>query len=185
VDPSLDAYVVAQSLPEMLVQIFMLGALAQLLVPALAGQVHERGEAEAARFSGRILGLIALASCAITLGAGLLAGPLIRLMAPGFDAERHDWPCGFSASCSSTPLGVHLLRQGAAAVPPPLEPAATSAGRQPVQVASSALGPRHGGRPRHHRLNAATVSCSFGLAALPARSGPAPRWDEATGDSSA
>lgn len=89
IDPSLDAYVVSQSIPEMLVQLFMLGALAQMFLPALAEREHAGGEAAAARFSGRVLGLLLLASIGLAVLAGLLAEPLIRAMAPGFDAERH------------------------------------------------------------------------------------------------
>ena len=58
--------------------------------PALAGQEHAHGPERAAAFSGRTLGFLLLVSGAITLCAGLTAGPLITLMAPGFDRPRHD-----------------------------------------------------------------------------------------------
>lgn len=186
VDPSLDAYVVAQSLPEMLVQVFMLGALAQLLVPALAGRAHDRGEAEAARFSGRVLGLVVLASGAITLAAGLLAGPLIRLMAPGFDAPRHDLAVRlFRMLLVNLPLGA-LIYFGKALLQfrRRFELAAASAVvASLVQVVAVVLlAPRHGVSGLAWAtigLNAATVLVlSVGLAALPAWVVPrAPRFD--------
>lgn len=88
-DPSLDAYVVAQALPEMLLQVAMIGALAQILVPILTEREHAQGAAAAAEFSRRVLGLLLLVSAGLTLAAALAAGPLVRAMAPGFDIDRH------------------------------------------------------------------------------------------------
>jgi len=90
VDPSLDAFLVALSLPEMLVQIVMIGALCQVMIPVLAEHEHERGEASARELSGRILGLILMVVLVVSAIAGLAAGPVIRFVAPGFDPARHD-----------------------------------------------------------------------------------------------
>ncbi len=90
VDPSLDAFLVALSLPEMLVQVVMIGALCQVMIPVLAEHEHTRGAESARELSGRILGLIGIVVLAVSLVAGLLSGPLIRLVAPGFDAARHE-----------------------------------------------------------------------------------------------
>lgn len=88
VDASLDAYLVAASLPDLLVQVFMLGALSQMMIPVLAAAGHERGRAAADEFAGRVLGLNLLVGVFVGLVAWVLAPLLVRIMAPGFDEAR-------------------------------------------------------------------------------------------------
>jgi putative peptidoglycan lipid II flippase len=88
VDPSLDAFNLALSLPEILFQFMMLGALSQVMIPFMADRERLAGREGAREFFRRILGLLVIVSLLTGALAILFTGALVDIMAPGFDDAR-------------------------------------------------------------------------------------------------
>ncbi len=86
--PISDAFVVAFRIPNLLRDLFAEGALSSAFVPAFADAHRNRGPEDAYRLANAIVALLLLAvGTAVGLGA-LLAGPLVRGIAPGL--VEHD-----------------------------------------------------------------------------------------------
>ena len=85
--PLADAFMVAFRLPNHFRAIFAEGAFNAAFVPRYSAVLTEQGDTEARRFGGTILTLISLVQI-VLLAVALLAMPwLVRLLAPGFEAD--------------------------------------------------------------------------------------------------
>lgn len=82
--PLADAFFVAFRLPNLLRRLFGEGSLTMAFVPVFTRTREENGEAEAHAFARSALVWLVIILGAITLGAGVLAKPLVLLVAPGF-----------------------------------------------------------------------------------------------------
>ncbi|MBU1002437.1 MAG: murein biosynthesis integral membrane protein MurJ [Proteobacteria bacterium] len=82
--PMADAFFVAFRLPNLLRRLFGEGSLTMAFVPVFTRTREEDGEAEAHAFARSTLVWLVLILGVITLGAILLARPLVMLVAPGF-----------------------------------------------------------------------------------------------------
>ena len=78
-----DAFVVAFRIPNLLRDLFAEGALSSAFVPTFADVRRNRGEAEARRLAGTVTGLVLVVVGGLVLAGVLLAGPLVRAIAPG------------------------------------------------------------------------------------------------------
>ena len=88
----MDAFFVANKIPNMLRRFFAEGAFAQAFVPVFTDYRSTRGEAETRALADAVTGVLALALFGITV-LGVLAAPvLVFLVAPGFtqDGARFD-----------------------------------------------------------------------------------------------
>src|SRR5438309_1917938 len=89
IGPLTDAYTAAFRLPDLLFTLLVSGAFAVAFIPVLAEHWSKEEREEAWEVTSTLLNLLAIA----TLVAGgvifILAGPLTRLVAPGFDPYRH------------------------------------------------------------------------------------------------
>ncbi|GHV28455.1 putative lipid II flippase MurJ [Synergistales bacterium] len=85
---SLDAFNVAYTLANISRQLLAEGALSASFVPVFS-RVHKRdGAAASGRLARQVMAIV-IAACLIVIFAGvILSGPLVSLIAPGFDAER-------------------------------------------------------------------------------------------------
>jgi putative peptidoglycan lipid II flippase len=79
-----DAFFAAATIPLGLVAIVMVGAN-QALVPAFSTWLVQRSEEQVWRLVSAVLNLTAVIGIGLTLAVAALAGPVMRLTAPGFD----------------------------------------------------------------------------------------------------
>ena len=82
--PLADAFFVAFRLPNLLRRLFGEGSLTMAFVPVFTRLREEDGEAEAHAFARSILFWLLLILGGLTLFAGVLARPIVLLVAPGF-----------------------------------------------------------------------------------------------------
>jgi putative peptidoglycan lipid II flippase len=83
-----DAFVVAFRIPNLLRDLFAEGALSSAFVPTFADVRRNRGEGEAIALANAVVGVILVVVGALTLAGILWAGPLVALIAPGYDPEQ-------------------------------------------------------------------------------------------------
>jgi putative peptidoglycan lipid II flippase len=81
-----DAFRIAFRIPNLLRDLFAEGALSAALVPTYARALGEEGRAGAFRLANRVLTVVALLLGGLVVLGVVFAGPLVGLLAPGFDA---------------------------------------------------------------------------------------------------
>jgi putative peptidoglycan lipid II flippase len=84
-----DAFIAAFRLPNLFRRLLGEGAFSSAVVPVFTEVLYDRGLAESNRLAGAALRLLAIALCLLALGCILLAPWLVRLIAPGFTAEKY------------------------------------------------------------------------------------------------
>lgn len=80
-----DAFQIAFRIPNLMRDLFAEGSLSAAFVPTYARALAEQGHGGAHRLACRLLTLLAALIGGLTLLGFLLAGPLVALMAPGFE----------------------------------------------------------------------------------------------------
>lgn len=90
IGPLTDAYTAAFRLPELLFTLMVSGAFAVAFIPVLTTHIAKEEEEEVWQLSGAILNLLVLVTIATAIIIFIFADPLTTLVAPGFDAYRHD-----------------------------------------------------------------------------------------------
>lgn len=88
-EESLDAYFVAFSVPDLLFLILVSGALTVTLLPVLSERFQKNNKKSAWEISSSMINLLAILTVLASIGLFVFADPLIRLLAPSFDPERH------------------------------------------------------------------------------------------------
>lgn len=83
-----DAFGAALRIPKLLQNLLGEGALSASFIPVYSQVLQEGDEEKAGRLAGATAGLLAAVTGGLVLIAIFLAGPLTRLVAPGFDAQR-------------------------------------------------------------------------------------------------
>lgn len=89
IGPTADAYSAAFRLPEILFTLLVSGAFAVAFIPVLTEHLQRDDRATAWRVASTLLNLLVLGTIATGVLIGIFADPLTSLIAPGFDAERH------------------------------------------------------------------------------------------------
>lgn len=84
----LDAYYAAFKIPDFIFTIFVLGALASAFIPVYLQVKSRQGEADAWRLAHAMFNLLVLGMLACAIVGIVLAGRIMPIIAPGFDAER-------------------------------------------------------------------------------------------------
>lgn len=89
----LDAFNVANNLPDLLFALISGGALAMAFIPVLSEVLSNQGRAQAWQLFSRIANLAFLITAGLAVVVALLAGPLVRIeigIAPGFGPAQQD-----------------------------------------------------------------------------------------------
>jgi putative peptidoglycan lipid II flippase len=81
--PISDAFVVAFRIPNLLRDLFAEGALSSAFVPTFAEAHRKRGAEDAYRLANAVVALVLLVVGAVTALGVIVAGPLVRAIAPG------------------------------------------------------------------------------------------------------
>jgi putative peptidoglycan lipid II flippase len=81
-----DAFQIGFRIPNLLRDLFAEGALSAAFVPTYTKELADQGREAAHRLASRLLTLLGLALGALVVIAIMFAGPLVRFLAPGFDA---------------------------------------------------------------------------------------------------
>jgi putative peptidoglycan lipid II flippase len=89
ISPLTDAYTAAFRLPELLFTLLVSGAFAVAFIPVFTERIHGDQKKEAWELASVLLNWLSLATLAIGVVAFIFAGPITTVVAPGFDAERH------------------------------------------------------------------------------------------------
>jgi len=87
---TLDAYWAAFSIPDMLYFFLVTGALSVSFIPVFVDRMQSNNKKSAWELSSSVINLMALVTLASSILIFIFAGPLISLIAPGFEGERHD-----------------------------------------------------------------------------------------------
>lgn len=115
----LDAYQAAFRIPDFAYNLLGLAALSAAFLPAFV-RLRAGDQARAMVFAGRILSMVALALAVLAACGVLFAGPLYRLLAPGFSADqlaltvtlgRVLFPATFLLGCSAVVGGILQAEQ--------------------------------------------------------------------------
>jgi putative peptidoglycan lipid II flippase len=80
-----DAFRIAFRIPNLLRDLFAEGALSAAFVPTYARTARRDGQREAFRLANRVLSLLSVLLAVLVLLAIVFAGPLVTLLAPGFE----------------------------------------------------------------------------------------------------
>lgn len=97
IGPQADAYTAAFRLPELLFTLLVSGAFAVAFIPILSEHLEHDRRKQAWELSSALLTLLTIFTLAVGVVAFIFADPITSLVAPGFDAYRHE-------------LTVHLTR---------------------------------------------------------------------------
>ncbi len=86
--PLLDAYYAAFRLPELLFALLVTGAFAVAFIPVLTGYLEKKQQDEAWRVTASLFNILVLATIVGSVIIAIFAGPLTKLLVPGFDPEQ-------------------------------------------------------------------------------------------------
>lgn len=89
IGPMTDAYTAAFRLPDLLFTLLVSGAFTVAFIPVFAARREKGEEAAAWELSSNLLTLLALGTLAIGIVAFIFASPIIKVITPGFDPQRH------------------------------------------------------------------------------------------------
>ena len=84
-----DAFIAAFRLPNLFRRLLGEGAFSSAVVPVFTEVLYDQGKQESNRLAGAALRLLAAFLCVLAIGSILLAPWLVRLIAPGFTAEKY------------------------------------------------------------------------------------------------
>jgi putative peptidoglycan lipid II flippase len=88
---ALDAFNVANNIPDLLFALISGGSLAMALIPVLSGKIATEGRPSAWNLFSRIANLAFLVTAVLAVGIAILSGPIVRSefgVAPGFGPEQ-------------------------------------------------------------------------------------------------
>ena len=86
--PTMDAYVVALGLPDLVGSVFLLATFPTLTAPLFADVRHRSGEAEAWRMVSQLITLLTLGGLLLSALVSVVAPPLVMALAPGLQGDK-------------------------------------------------------------------------------------------------
>jgi len=101
---TLDAYWAAFSIPDMLYFFLVTGALSVSFIPVFVDRIQNNNRKSAWELSSSIVNLMAIVTLISSVLIFIFANPLMSLIAPGFDAERHELAVGLMRIVAVNPF---------------------------------------------------------------------------------
>ncbi len=99
-----DAYTAAFRIPDLLFTLIVSGAFAVAFIPVFTEHWLKDERDEAWEVSSTLLNLLVLVTLAVAVLAFIFAGPLTKLVAPGFDPYRHNLTVTLTRIMLATPV---------------------------------------------------------------------------------
>lgn len=99
-----DTYAAAFRIPDLLFAILVTGAFTVAFIPVFVSYLEKDKVDKAWEVAGTMLNLITLISIVFGVVAFIFASPLVTLIAPGFDAARHETTVNMTRIMIITPL---------------------------------------------------------------------------------
>ena len=99
-----DAYTAAFRIPDLLFTLIVSGAFAVSFIPVFIGYLENKKDPEAWQVANSILNILMVVVGAASILAFVFAGQLVTLMAPGFDAYRHELTVNITRIMLFTPI---------------------------------------------------------------------------------
>ena len=98
---SSDAFIAAFRIPNLLRRLFAEGSLSSAFVPVFTEYIVHRGQDEAFSMARSAFRLLSVILILVTIGCILLSPWIVRLIVPGFDAEKISLTVTLAASLRS------------------------------------------------------------------------------------
>ncbi|MBP9827450.1 murein biosynthesis integral membrane protein MurJ [Candidatus Saccharibacteria bacterium] len=102
--PQADAYAAAFRIPDLLFTLLVSGAFAVSFIPVFVGYLEKKKIDEAWEIASVVLNLLVLLTLALGIVTFIFTEPLVRIIAPGFDAERFTLTVNLTRIMLLTPL---------------------------------------------------------------------------------
>ncbi len=102
--PQADAYAAAFRIPDLLFTLLVSGAFAVSFIPVFVSFLEKKKIDEAWDVASTLFNLIILFTVGFGIFAFIFAGPLVKIIAPGFDAERTQLTINLTRIMLVTPL---------------------------------------------------------------------------------
>lgn len=99
-----DTYAAAFRIPDLLFALLVTGAFTVAFIPVFVGYLEKDKIDKAWEVAGTMLNLIILVTIVFGVVAYIFASPLVSLIAPGFDAARHEMTVNLTRIMIITPL---------------------------------------------------------------------------------
>ncbi len=104
VSPQTDAYTAAFRIPDLLFTLIVSGAFAVAFIPVFIGYLEKKQEKEAWHVANSILNLIIIVTSVFAVVAFIFAGPIVKVLTPGFDPYRFQLTVNITRIMLVTPL---------------------------------------------------------------------------------
>ncbi len=104
VSASTDAYTAAFRIPDLLFTILVSGAFAVSFIPVFIGYIEDKKTDEAWHVASSLLNIFSVVTIALCTLAFIFAPQLVKLLAPGFDAERYNLTVNITRIMLVTPF---------------------------------------------------------------------------------
>lgn len=104
VSASTDAYTAAFRIPDLLFTILVSGAFAVSFIPVFIGYIEQKKTDEAWHVTSSLLNIFSVVTIALCGLAFIFAPQLVKLLAPGFDAERYNLTVNITRIMLVTPF---------------------------------------------------------------------------------
>lgn len=99
-----DTYAAAFRIPDLLFAILVTGAFTVAFIPVFVGYLEKKKIDQAWEVAGTMLNLVIVITVAFGIVAYIFASPLVSIIAPGFDATRHEMTVNLTRILIITPL---------------------------------------------------------------------------------
>jgi len=102
--PTLDAYLAAFSLPDLLFSLLVSGAFAVAFIPVFAAELRKDDRQQAWDMAASLLNLMVIITIVAAALGSIFAGPLVSLTAAGFHGSQHDLTVALTRIMLVTPI---------------------------------------------------------------------------------
>ncbi|MFO0955371.1 MAG: murein biosynthesis integral membrane protein MurJ [Candidatus Saccharibacteria bacterium] len=102
--PQADAYAAAFRIPDLLFTLLVSGAFAVSFIPVFVGLLEKKKQKEAWEVASTLLNIIVVFTVAFGIFSFIFAEPLVKIIAPGFDAARLEMTVTLTRIMLITPL---------------------------------------------------------------------------------
>jgi putative peptidoglycan lipid II flippase len=104
VGATLDAYMAAFSLPDLLFTLLVSGAFAVTFIPVFTSKLHQGEEKEAWEMTATLLNLLVIVTVLAAIIGSIFASPIVSVMAAGFHGSEHNLTVNLTRIMLLTPI---------------------------------------------------------------------------------